>query len=59
MTCCAEAMGQEHTLEEADLVQAEEPDTPERDAWCCIYWVLSLQDDFANEKPMLQHYLEG
>jgi hypothetical protein len=53
----AEAMGQEHTLEEADLMQAEEPDTPERDAWCCIYRVLSLQDDFANEKPMLQHYL--
>jgi hypothetical protein len=55
----AEAMGQEDTLEEADLAQAEEPDAPERDAWCCMHRVLSLQVDFANEKPMLQHYLEG
>jgi hypothetical protein len=51
-------MGQEDTLEEADLMQADEPDTPERDAWCCMHQVLSLQEDFANEKPMLQHYLE-
>ena len=36
----AEAMGQEHSLEEADLMQAEELDTLERDAWCCIYQVL-------------------
>jgi hypothetical protein len=55
----AEAMGQEDTLEEADLMQADEPDAPERDAWCCMHQVLSLQEDFANEKPMLQHYLEG
>ncbi|KIM87773.1 hypothetical protein PILCRDRAFT_48496, partial [Piloderma croceum F 1598] len=46
-------------VSEADLAQAEEPDAPERDAWCCMHRVLSLQADFANEKPMLQHYLEG
>ena len=55
----AEAMGQEDTLEEADLAQAEQPGTAERDVWCCMHRVLSLQTDFANEKPMLQHYLEG
>ena len=27
--------------------------------WCCLYRVLSLQDDFTNEKPMIQHYVEG
>jgi predicted ATP-grasp superfamily ATP-dependent carboligase len=52
----AEAMEQEHTLEEAVHTQAEEPDTGKG---CCIYWVLSLQDDFPNEKLILQHYLEG
>jgi len=57
----AEAMGQEDTLEEADLAQVEEPDTDSelRDEWCCMYRVLSLQEDFANKKPMLQHYIEG
>jgi hypothetical protein len=33
----AEAIGQEDTLEEADLTQADEPDAPERDAWCCMH----------------------
>jgi hypothetical protein len=27
--------------------------------WCCLSWVLSLQKDFMNEKPEIQHYLEG
>jgi transposase len=31
---------------------------PQND-WCCAYRVLSLQDDFVNEKPLLQHYPEG
>ncbi|KIM71628.1 hypothetical protein PILCRDRAFT_24977, partial [Piloderma croceum F 1598] len=26
---------------------------------CCMYCVLSLQEDFANEKSVLQHYIEG
>ena len=33
----AEAMGQEDTLEEANLAQVEQPDTAERDAWCCMH----------------------
>jgi hypothetical protein len=27
--------------------------------WCCMYRVLSLQEDFATEKPMLQRYIES
>jgi hypothetical protein len=54
-----EAMGQEDTVTEADLTQAEEVVAAPINDWCCIHCVLSLQDDFANEKPMLQHYLKG
>jgi hypothetical protein len=52
-------MGQEDTVTEADLTQAEEVVAAPINDWCCIHCVLSLQDDFANEKPMLQHYLKG
>ena len=57
----AEAMGQEDTLEDNDIVQAEEPKVAESPIsdWCCCYHVLSLQDDFANKKPMIQHYIES
>jgi hypothetical protein len=40
-------------------MQAQEAaPTPVSD-WCCMYRVLSLQEDFMTEKPMLQHYIEG
>jgi hypothetical protein len=57
----AETMGREDTLEDNDNVQAEEPEVAESPIsdWCCCYRVLSLQDDFANEKPMIQHYIES
>lgn len=60
----AEAMGREDTLEDDDIVQAEEVEEPEVaespiSDWCCCYRVLSLQEDFANEKPMIQHYIES
>ena len=56
----AEAMGQEDTLSEADLAHAQEMDSAEPvSEWCCMYRVLSLQKDFATEKPMLQHYVES
>jgi hypothetical protein len=56
----AEAMGQESSLTDAEVVEASSsvPSAPQ-DEWCCAYRVLSLQDDFVNEKPLLQHYLEG
>jgi len=54
-----EAMGQEDTLEEADLAQVAEPDTVVRDDWCCNAPRSLIAGWFRNEKPMLQHYLEG
>ena len=54
----AEALGQEDTVTEEDLANACNPvDEPSSD-WCCLYQVFSLQDDFTNEKPMIQHYIE-
>jgi len=55
----AEAMGQEDTLTDEDLSQADEVVALPADEWCCMYRVLSLQEDFANEKSLIQHYLEG
>jgi hypothetical protein len=55
----AEAMGQEDTLRDKDVSQAYEPESEPASDWCCMYWVLSLQEDFATEKPMLQHYIES
>jgi hypothetical protein len=56
----AEAMGQESSLTDAEVAKANStmPLVPQN-KWCCAYQVLSLQDDFVNEKPLLQHYLEG
>jgi len=53
-------MGQESSLTDAKVAEAKVavPSTPQ-DEWCCAYQVLSLQHDFVNEKPLLQHYLEG
>jgi hypothetical protein len=55
----AEAMGQEDTLTEKDIAQADEDVDVPANNWCCMHRVLTLQDDFANEKPRIQHYLEG
>lgn len=56
----AEVMGQEDLLAEDNITQAHAPESSEPVSnWCCMHRVLSLQDDFANEKPMLQHYVEG
>lgn len=45
-------------MTDADRTQAEESETISVDKWCCISRVLSFQEDFVNEKPLLQHYLE-
>jgi hypothetical protein len=55
----AEAMGQEDTLSDKDISQAEEVEMTSESEWCCMYCVLSLQEDFVNEKPMIQHYVES
>ena len=55
----AEAAGQEESIQDADLEAAEGPVVENKSKWCCLYRVLSLQEDFVNEKPMIQHYIEG
>jgi len=55
----AEAMGAEDTMTDANCTQAEESETISAARWCCISRVLSLQEDFVEEKPLLQHYLKG
>jgi hypothetical protein len=55
----AEAMGQEDTLTDEEISQADEVVVAPANEWCCMYHVLSVQDDFANEKSLIQHYLEG
>ena len=55
-----EAMGQEDMGAEEDLIRSQEPENIEpMNDWCCMSHVLSLQEDFAQEKSMLQHYIEG
>ena len=54
----AEAMGQEENLTDDVVSQVEKVVAMPENNWCCMH-VLSLQDDFVNEKPLLQHYLEG
>ena len=55
----AKAMGQEENLTDDVLSQADKVVAAPANSWCCMHQVLSLQYDFANEKPLLQHYLEG
>jgi hypothetical protein len=54
-----EMAGQEDTLNDTVLEDASKVVDKPENKWCCLYQVLSLQEDFANEKPEIQHYLEG
>ena len=42
-----------------DTDQADKLIATPSNSWCCMHCVLSLQEDFVNEKLLLQHYLEG
>ena len=55
----AEMAGQEDSVHKAVLEEASKVVGEPPNQWCCLYRVLSLQEDFANEKPEIQHYLEG
>jgi hypothetical protein len=56
----AEAMGQEDTVAKDDITHSQEPEMIEStNNWCCMSHILSLQEDFANEKSMLQYYIKG
>jgi hypothetical protein len=52
-------MGQEDTLSDNNISKAEEVKTAPESEWCCMYCVLLLQEDFATEKLMIQHYIES
>jgi hypothetical protein len=55
----AEMAGQEDSLDDTVLEEASEVIDELQNRWCCLSRVLSLQDDFINEKPKIQHDLEG
>ena len=55
----AEAMGQEETLNDEDCQDAALNAEELTDEWCCMIRVLSLQQDFVDEKPQIQHLLEN
>ncbi|KIY47167.1 hypothetical protein FISHEDRAFT_45850 [Fistulina hepatica ATCC 64428] len=55
----AEGAGRDDALEDLEAASEEAViDEPAND-WCCLHRVLSKQDDFVNEKPMIQMYLES
>jgi hypothetical protein len=55
----AEMAGQGDTLDDNVLKEASTAVEEPKSKWCCLSWVLLLQEDFVNEKPEIQHYLEG
>jgi hypothetical protein len=55
----AEAIGKEEDVTENDIATVETEAPPvEEEAWCCMYRVLSLQEDFRTEKPLIQMMIE-
>ena len=55
----AEMAGQDDCLDDNVLEEASQVVDENANKWCCMSRVISLQDDFINEKPDIQHYLEG
>jgi hypothetical protein len=55
----AEMAGQEEWLDDNILEEASQVVDENANKWCCMSCVISLQDDFINKKPDIQHYLEG
>jgi hypothetical protein len=54
-----EMAGQDDCLDDNVLEEASQVVDKNTNEWCCMSCVISLQDDFINEKPDIQHYLEG
>ena len=54
-----EATGEEDatSAEDINLANADPPST-EDDKWCYMYHILSLQEDFQSEKPLIQSIIE-
>jgi len=45
-------------INDGDIDAALQPSAQSQDDWCCMYRVLSLQEDFRSEKSMLPSYIE-
>jgi hypothetical protein len=55
----AEEMGKEDAVATEDPTHFETEVPPiNDDAWCCMYRVLALQEDFRTEKPLIQSIIE-
>ena len=56
----AEAKGQDDSVSTDDtkLIESEAPSRTD-DRWCCMHRVLSLQNDFRAEKPLVQSIIES
>src|SRR5712671_4675762 len=52
------AQEREENVSAEDTKLVEEKVPIAEDEWCCMYQVLSLQDDFRTEKPQLQSIIE-
>ena len=46
-------------MADTDITQADKQITEPFNSWCCMHHVLSLPDNFSNEKLLLQHYLNS
>jgi hypothetical protein len=44
-------------MEATTLAESEVPSAADNE-WCCMYQVLSLQEDFQSEKPLIQSVIE-
>src|SRR5260221_1510265 len=55
----AEAAGQEDPASAEGMIAAD-PETPPapKDIWCCMHRILSSQDDFHTERPLIQSLIE-
>jgi hypothetical protein len=45
-------------MEQGDVPLIEEMPSYAADEWCCMHKVLSLQEDFQSEKPLIQSIIE-
>jgi len=56
----ADAMGQDDVISAEDIAETEgEVPSIAIDKWCCMSRVLSLQEDFQNEQPLIQTIIEN
>jgi len=57
----ADSMGQGNDVKAEDITNIENavPLPANDEGWCCMYQVLTLQEDFRTEKPLIQSVIES